>query len=138
MVSNEKYLKLRARMTLPVKESKYKIAWWLKIILIFTFPLWIIPFLITNFFIGLMMRNVMENFQRIGRSTNPNFAKIDLNTLSFYNRDMELQNSLQLMIDDSNWDMMEAQDMTITTYDNRLLSAFFINNHQSNKNHKWI
>lgn len=34
--------------------------------------------------------------------------------------------------------MMEAQDMTITTYDNRLLSAFFINNHQSNKNHKWI
>ncbi|WP_458257913.1 hypothetical protein [Spiroplasma endosymbiont of Dactylopius coccus] len=85
-----------------------------------------------------MMRNVMENFQRIGRSTNPNFAKIDLNTLSFYNRDMELQNSLQLMIDDSNWDMMEAQDMTITTYDNRLLSAFFINNHQSNKNHKWI
>ncbi|WP_342218935.1 alpha/beta hydrolase [Spiroplasma endosymbiont of Amphimallon solstitiale] len=138
MVSNEKYLKLRARMTLPVKESKYKIAWWLKIILIFTFPLWIIPFLITNFFIGLMMRNVMENFQRIGRSTNPNFDKIDLNTLSFYNRDMELQNSLQLMIDDSNWDMMEAQDMTITTYDNRLLSAFFINNHQSNKNHKWI
>lgn len=138
MVSNKQYLKLRARMILPVKESKYKIAWWLKIILIFTFPFWIIPFLITNFFVGLMMRNVMQNFQRTGESTNPNYFKINLNTLDFYNHDMELQNCRQLMIDDMTWDIMQPQDITITTYDNNLLSVFFINNHQPNKNDKWV
>lgn len=138
MISNKKYLRLRATMILPSKEVKYKIAWWLKIILIFTIPVWIIPFLITNYFLGLMLRNVMENFQRTGRIANPNFDKIDINTLNFYNRDMEIQNCPQLIINDINWQMMQPQDVTITTYDNRLLSAFFINNHQSNKNNKWI
>lgn len=57
----------------------------------------------------------MENFQRTGLSTNPNFAKINLNTLEFYNRDMELQKCPQLMIDDASWEIMQPQDMTITT-----------------------
>lgn len=65
MVSNKQYLKLRARMTSPVKESKYKIAWWLKIILILTFPLWIIPFFITNFFVGLMIVMQWKTFNEL-------------------------------------------------------------------------
>lgn len=138
MASNNKYLKRRATMIKPIKENKYQISWWLKIILIFTFPLWIIPFLITNIFIGSMMRNAMEEFPRTGYATNKNFAKLEINTLDFYNRDMELQNCQQLMIDDLSWEMMQAEDISITTYDNHVLSAFFINNHQPNKNDKWI
>lgn len=138
MAKDTKYLKQRANMTLPIKEVKYKLVWWLKIILLLTFPLWLIPFLITNTIFGKMMRNTMQKFQRTGRIENPNFEKIDLNTLDFYNRDMELQKAMQLTIDEVSWSMMNAQDITITTFDNIQLSAFVIVNQHANSNHKWI
>ncbi|WP_342277045.1 alpha/beta hydrolase [Spiroplasma endosymbiont of Nebria brevicollis] len=138
MAKDTIYLKQRATMTLNIKEVKYKIAWWLKIILLLTFPLWLIPFLFTNAIFGKIMRNTMQKFQRTGRIENPNFEKIDLNSLNFYNRDMELQQAPQLTIDEASWTMMEPQDVTITTFDNIQLSAFVIANQRSNNNHKWI
>lgn len=138
MAKNTRYLKQRATINLPIKEVKYKIIWWLKIILLLTFPLWLIPFLITNAIFGKMMRNTIQKFQRTGRIENPNFEKIDLNSLDFYNRDMELQQAPQLIIDEASWSMMEPQDVTITTFDNIQLSAFVIVNQHANNNHKWI
>ncbi len=138
MAKYARYLKQRATMTIPIEEVKYKIAWWLKIILLLTFPLWIILFLLTNAVFGKIMRNTMQKFQRTGRIENPNFEKIDLNSLYFYNRDMELQQAPQLIIDEASWSMMEPQDVTITTFDNIQLSAFVIVNQRCNNNHKWI
>lgn len=138
MAKATRHLKERATRILPIQEVKYKIAWWLKIILLLTFPLWIIPFLVTNAIFGRIMRNSVQRFQRTGRIENPNFQKIDLNTLAFYNRDMELQYVPQLIIDETSWTMMEPQDITITTFDNIQLSAFVIVNKRPNNNHKWI
>jgi len=133
-----RYQKSKKNLSLPLQEVKFALPWWWKCFLMLTWPLWIIPFLVTNLIIGLLVRNSMEKIQTTGVSNDRNFAKINLNSLAFYNRDMELQNCPQLMIDDAQWQLMHPQDVTITSFDNVPLSAFLFINYQPNANHKWI
>lgn len=137
MVNKKSKLKSK-KQVLPCQVIKFKMSWWIKLCLWCTWPLWIIPFLISNLVLGSLLRNYMQNFQRTGTIKHPQFNQVALNTLDFYNTAMLLQNSPKLVIDEAMWKLMNPQDVTITTFDDLPLAAFLFVNHQPNNNHKWI
>lgn len=121
----------------PVQEIKYRLAWYLKIILLLTFPIWIIPHLLVNLVLGKKIYDYLEYFPKSGIVDNPKYPNIEWNTLAFYNHDMEVKNaSKKLLISEKEWDKLKPEDIKITSFDNTNLATFlFINKKPTNK---WI
>lgn len=121
-----------------VQEVKYQIPWWLKIILLLTLPVWIIPKLLINIILGKKIYDYLEYFPKSGIADDLKYPNIELNTLAYYNHDMELKKaSKKLLISDKEWDKLKPEDIKITSFDNTNLATFlFINNKKPTN--KWI
>lgn len=122
---------------LPVQEIKYRLPWYLKIILLLTFPIWIIPKLLINLILGKKIYDYLEYFPKSGIVDNPDYPNVEWNTLAFYNHDMEVKKaSKKLLISEKEWANLKPEDIKITSFDNTNLATFlFINKKPTNK---WV
>lgn len=120
-----------------IQEIKYHFSWGMKVLLFFTFFFWIIPFIIISWISGKRIRDGLENIPTSGFSAKTNFDEIEINTLGFYNRDMELKKAdHKLMISGAQWEKMNPEDIFIPTFDNVRLATFVFK--AKKPTNKWV
>lgn len=110
-----------------VKEVRYHFFWVFQILLILTWPIWILPTLIINLIIGKKLRNALENIPKSGPVNFPGYEQVDFNTLEFYNRDMQVKHApKELFISSEEWTSMKPENIAIPTFDQQALAAFLL------------